>query len=64
MVGIGNNAADITVELSSKTLQNSVTLSTRSSAWIVPKYIAGGPRDSIARTSPYIPLSWRAGPCS
>ena len=36
VVGIGNSAADITVELSSKTLQNTVTLSTRSSAWIVP----------------------------
>lgn len=59
VVGIGNSAADITVELSSKTLQNSVTLSTRSSAWIVPKYIAGRPLDSIARTSPYIPLSWQ-----
>ena len=37
VVGIGNSAADITVELSSKTLQNTVTLSTRSSAWIVPE---------------------------
>ncbi|GAY14345.1 NAD(P)/FAD-dependent oxidoreductase [Mycobacterium sp. shizuoka-1] len=59
VVGIGNSAADITVELSSKTLQNTVTLSTRSSAWIVPKYIAGRPADSIARTSPHIPLSWQ-----
>ena len=37
VVGIGNSAADITVELSSKSLQNKVTLSTRSSAWIVPE---------------------------
>lgn len=43
VVGIGNSAADITVELSSKALDNQVTLSTRSSAWIVPKYIAGRP---------------------
>ncbi|OYN81804.1 flavin-containing monooxygenase [Mycolicibacterium sphagni] len=59
VVGIGNSAADITVELSSKTLQNTVTLSTRSSAWIVPKYIAGRPGDTIWRTSPYIPLAWQ-----
>lgn len=59
VVGIGNSAADITVELSSKSLQNRVTLSTRSSAWIVPKYIAGQPGDKYFRTNPYIPLSWQ-----
>lgn len=59
VVGIGNSAADITVELSSKALGNVVTLSTRSSAWIVPKYIAGRPGDSLFRTSPHIPLSWQ-----
>ena len=59
VVGIGNSAADITVELSSKALGNAVTLSTRSSAWIVPKYIAGRPGDSLFRTSPHIPLSWQ-----
>jgi hypothetical protein len=59
VVGIGNSAADITVELSSKALRNDVTLSTRSSAWIVPKYIAGRPGDTLWRTSPYLPLSWQ-----
>jgi cation diffusion facilitator CzcD-associated flavoprotein CzcO len=59
IVGLGNSAADITVELSSKALQNTVTLSTRSSAWIVPKYIAGRPGDTLWRTSPYLPLSWQ-----
>lgn len=59
VVGIGNSAADITVELSSKALRNQVTLSTRSSAWIVPKYIAGRPGDTLFRTSPYLPLSWQ-----
>lgn len=59
VVGIGNSAADITVELSSKALQNKVTLSTRSSAWIVPKYIAGQPGDKYFRTNPYLPLSWQ-----
>jgi hypothetical protein len=59
IVGLGNSAADITVELSSKALQNTVTLSTRSSAWIVPKYIAGRPGDTLFKTSPHIPLSWQ-----
>lgn len=59
VVGIGNSAADITVELSSKSLQNTVTLSTRSSAWIVPKYLAGQPGDKFFRTTPYLPLKWQ-----
>jgi hypothetical protein len=59
VVGLGNSAADITVELSSKALQNTVTLSTRSSAWIVPKYLAGKPGDTLWRTTPYLPLSWQ-----
>jgi hypothetical protein len=59
VVGIGNSAADITVELSSRALGNSVTLSTRSSAWIVPKYIAGRPGDAYWRTVPHVPLSWQ-----
>ena len=59
VVGIGNSAADITVELSSKALQNEVTLSTRSGAWIVPKYIAGKPADKYYATTPYLPLSWQ-----
>ncbi|MBO0855081.1 MAG: NAD(P)-binding domain-containing protein [Nocardia sp.] len=59
VVGIGNSAADIAVELSSKTLGNTLTLSTRSGAWIVPKYIAGRPGDKYYRTSPYIPYSWQ-----
>jgi cation diffusion facilitator CzcD-associated flavoprotein CzcO len=59
IVGIGNSAADIAVELSSKALQNEVTLSTRSGAWIVPKYIAGRPADKYYKTFPYIPLGWQ-----
>lgn len=59
VVGLGNSAADIAVELSSKTLGNQLTLSTRSSAWIVPKYIAGRPGDKYYRTSPYLPASWQ-----
>ncbi|MBK0866122.1 NAD(P)-binding domain-containing protein [Saccharopolyspora sp. HNM0986] len=59
VVGIGNSAADIAVELSSKTLRNEVTLSTRSGAWVVPKYIAGAPADKYFRATPHLPLSWQ-----
>ncbi|RNL65335.1 NAD(P)/FAD-dependent oxidoreductase [Nocardioides marmoriginsengisoli] len=59
VVGLGNSAADIAVELSSKSLQTQVTLSTRSGAWIVPKYVYGRPSDTMYRTTPYLPLSWQ-----
>lgn len=59
VVGIGNSAADITVELSSRALENEVVLSTRSSAWIVPKYLAGRPADELFATSPYVSLRWQ-----
>ena len=59
VVGIGNSAADISVELSSRSLQNEVTLSTRSSAWIVPKYTYGLPADKYYATTPYLPLKWQ-----
>ena len=59
VVGIGNSAADIAVELSSKIMRNEVVLSTRSSAWIVPKYIAGKPADKYFSTLPYVPYAWQ-----
>ena len=59
IVGIGNSAADIAVELSSKATQNQVVLSTRSGAWIVPKYLAGQPADKYFKTSPYLPMKWQ-----
>ncbi|MEO6792500.1 MAG: NAD(P)-binding domain-containing protein [Mycobacterium sp.] len=59
VVGLGNSAADIAVELSSKALDNELTLSTRSGAWIVPKYLAGKPADKYYKTSPYLPFSWQ-----
>jgi cation diffusion facilitator CzcD-associated flavoprotein CzcO len=59
VVGLGNSAADIAVELSGKAMQNQVTLSTRSSAWIVPKYMYGLPADKYFATSPYVPLAWQ-----
>ena len=59
VVGIGNSAADITSELSQKTLGNDVVLSTRSGAWVVPKYAFGRPSDRVGKTLPYVPLSWQ-----
>ena len=59
VVGLGNSAADISVELSSRTLRNEVTLSTRSGAWVVPKYYGGEPADRYYRTIPQIPLAWQ-----
>ncbi len=59
VVGIGNSAADITVELSQRALRNQVTLSTRSSAWIVPKLMYGKAADMNFRTSPHLPLAWQ-----
>ncbi len=55
VVGIGNSAADITVEVSSRALENTVYLSTRSGSWIVPKYIAGRPVDKYGAAMPYVP---------
>ncbi|MGB3605273.1 MAG: NAD(P)-binding domain-containing protein [Gordonia sp. (in: high G+C Gram-positive bacteria)] len=59
VVGLGNSAADIAVELSSKALDNELYLSTRSGAWIVPKYLAGQPADKYFKTNPHIPASWQ-----
>ena len=59
VVGIGNSAADIAVELSSKVMRNEVVISTRSGAWIAPKYIAGKPADKYFATLPYVPYSWQ-----
>jgi dimethylaniline monooxygenase (N-oxide forming) len=43
VVGIGNSAVDIAVDLCRRA--RSVTLSTRRGAWIMPKYIVGIPTD-------------------
>ncbi len=43
VVGLGNSAVDIAVDLCRQA--NSVTVSTRRSAWIMPKYIMGIPTD-------------------
>jgi cation diffusion facilitator CzcD-associated flavoprotein CzcO len=59
VVGIGNSAADLVSELSQKSHGNRVFLSTRSGAWVVPKYIFGRPVDVVSQTIPQIPLSWQ-----
>ncbi|WP_232676508.1 NAD(P)/FAD-dependent oxidoreductase [Nocardioides sp. R-C-SC26] len=59
VIGLGNSAADIVVELSQRALRNEVTVSTRSSAWIVPKLINGKAADMSYRTIPQVPLAWQ-----
>lgn len=59
VVGIGNSASDIVSELSQKSWGNTVVISTRSGAWVVPKYVFGVPMDTVARTLPHVPLSWQ-----
>ncbi|MCS6979427.1 MAG: NAD(P)-binding domain-containing protein [Flavobacteriales bacterium] len=46
IVGIGNSATDLAVELTR--VARSVTISTRSRAYIIPKYILGVPTDQFA----------------
>jgi hypothetical protein len=55
VVGIGNSAADITSELSQASLGNEVFLSTRSGAWVLPKYAFGKPIDQVVKPNPSIP---------
>lgn len=65
VVGIGNSAVDIVSELSRKGVAEKVFLSTRSGAWVVPKYIFGRPVDQVVKTSPRLPLKlqrWLAKP--
>lgn len=56
VVGIGNSAADIVSELAQRSLDNTVFLSTRSGAWVVPKYLFGKPVDQLVATQPRLPL--------
>jgi hypothetical protein len=59
IVGIGNSAVDIASELSHSSLRNTVYISTRSGAWIMPKYIFGFAPHKYFRTLPVIPMSWQ-----
>ncbi len=55
VVGIGNSAVDIVSELARKTVSDTVFLSTRSGAYVVPKYIFGKPVDQVVRQNPMLP---------
>jgi Flavin-binding monooxygenase-like len=57
VVGIGNSAVDIVSELARKTVSDTVFLSTRSGAYVVPKYIFGKPADQVVKTNPRISLT-------
>jgi len=57
VVGIGNSAVDIVSELARKTVADTVFLSTRSGAYVIPKYIFGRPADQVVKTNPRIPVS-------
>jgi cation diffusion facilitator CzcD-associated flavoprotein CzcO len=57
VVGIGNSAVDIVSELARKTVADTVFLSTRSGAYVVPKYIFGKPADQVVKTNPRLPAS-------
>src|SRR4051812_43591990 len=56
VVGIGNSAVDICSEVSRKGVAADTFLSTRSGAWILPKYILGRPADTVVKTIPQLPL--------
>jgi cation diffusion facilitator CzcD-associated flavoprotein CzcO len=56
VVGIGNSAVDITSELARKGVAEKVFISTRSGAWVVPKYVFGRPADQVFKTNPRLPL--------
>src|SRR3954454_9977283 len=57
VVGIGNSAVDITSELSRKGVAEKVFISTRSGAWVMPKYFLGRPTDTLIKVNPRLPLS-------
>jgi cation diffusion facilitator CzcD-associated flavoprotein CzcO len=56
VVGIGNSAVDITCELGRKGVAEQVFISTRSGAWVLPKYAFGRPIDQLVKTNPRLPL--------
>lgn len=65
VVGIGNSAVDIVSELSRKGVAEHVFISTRSGAWVMPKYLFGQPLGKLVQTTPYLPLRlqrWLARP--
>jgi cation diffusion facilitator CzcD-associated flavoprotein CzcO len=59
VVGIGNSGVDITSELSRQGVAEKVFISTRSGAWIIPKYFLGRPFDTLVKINPRVPLKWQ-----
>src|SRR3954452_23472992 len=59
VVGIGNSGVDITSELSRRGVAEKVFLSTRSGAWVIPKYFMGRPFDTIVKINPRLPLKFQ-----
>src|SRR5262245_3346757 len=59
VVGIGNTAVDVTSELSRKGVAEKVFISTRSGAWVMPKYFLGRPLDTLAKVNPRISLRFQ-----
>jgi len=56
VVGIGNSAVDIVSEISRPGVAAKTFVSTRSGAWVMPKYIFGRPIDTVVKTNPHVPL--------
>jgi cation diffusion facilitator CzcD-associated flavoprotein CzcO len=56
VVGIGNSAVDIACELGRKGVAEQAFISTRSGAWVLPKYAFGRPIDQVFKTNPRLPL--------
>jgi thioredoxin reductase len=56
VVGIGNSAVDIVSELGRKTVADVAFISTRSGAYVIPKYLFGKPADQVVKTNPRLPL--------
>ncbi len=59
VVGIGNSGVDIVSELSRKGVAEQVFLSTRSGAWVIPKYAFGRPVDQVFKTNPRLSLKFQ-----
>jgi cation diffusion facilitator CzcD-associated flavoprotein CzcO len=57
VVGIGNSGVDVCSELSRKGVAERVFISTRSGAWVIPKYAFGRPVDQLFKTNPSLPLN-------
>ncbi len=55
ILGMGNSAMDIACELSQPSLDNTVYLSVRNSAWVLPRYIFGQPTGQKIKFFPH----WR-----